>query len=297
VKSFEFWFYYHLPQILTVFLGTLTCSAVYQAAQAWRDVVKLDAQEQILSRSLLDPLVRRYMPKGEIMVHALRMRLQQAGMRDDGAMARYVRWRVTGLAIAAVVNTVLILAQAKFTTWIVYGGASLFFGYFGPEGYIDRTRQARQLQISEALPSLMDLMVLCLDVGLSVESAFERVTQEMRSLHPLMAEESALMVREIGAGLTFPQALKRMAERIGVEDLLTLARLISQASQLGASVAQALREYSDASLNKRMLSLDEKAGKISSMMVLPITVCMLPAVMIALLGPAVLNLIDILTQV
>ena len=159
--SYEFWFYYHLPQILAGTLGAMTCAGVYHAVQAWRDVVKLDAQEQLLSRSLLDPLVRRYMPKGEIMVHDLRMRLQQAGMRGDDAMARYVRWRVTGVATAVIVNTFLLLGQASFTTWVVYGGLSAFMGYFWPTMFQDAKKyvQGRDNDLKMLLKYQLDLQV------------------------------------------------------------------------------------------------------------------------------------------
>jgi tight adherence protein C len=293
----EFEFYNHLPHLLAIAfgLGILVCA--YKCIEAYNDAIKLDIKERFLARSLLDPLVEKYMPKSEIVVHNLRMNLQQAGLRGDNAMQVYVRWRVSGVAVAVAIIVLLVLTRSSLMSWAMYGGLSGLFGVLGPDVYLDRLKRERQARIAEALPSLMDLMVLCLDVGLSVEAAFERVTQEMRSLHPLMAEEAALMVREIGAGLTFPQALKRMAERIGVEDLLTLARLISQASQLGASVSTALREYSDASMTKRTLNLEERAGKIGSMMVLPITLCLLPATMVALLGPAVLSLMHTLSKV
>lgn len=112
-----------------------------------------------------------------------------------------------------------------------------------------------------------------------------------------MAEEAGIMVSEMGAGLTFPQALKRLAERVGVDDLTVLSRLISQASALGASVVKALREYSDASFEKRVLAMEEKAGKLSSQMVLPITVCLLPSLLIALVGPAGITLVQAFKRV
>lgn len=287
----------HKPQIIAGVVALFLCVVIFKAIQAYSDAVKLDTRERFLARRIVDPLIDRYVPKDDIVVHRLRMQLQQAGMRDAGASRRYVRWRLFcgAAAIAAVLFMVVTKASAVVLLFnlFVFGAA----GWFGPDIYVQRLVRARQELIADALPSLMDLMVLCLDVGLSVEASFERVTFEMRSLHPLMAEEASLMVGEMGAGLTFPQALNRMSERVGVEELVSLARLIAQASALGASVATALREYSEASMNRRMLSLDERAGKIGSMMVLPICMCMLPATMIALLGPAVISLIETFKQV
>jgi tight adherence protein C len=287
----------HKPQILAAVVAFFLCVVIFKAIQAYSDAVKLDTKERFIARRIIDPLVERYVPKNDIVVHRLRMQLQQAGLRDEGASRRYTRWRIfSGTGASAVL---LFLLVTKATPMVLLFNFFVFglVGWFGPDIYVQRLARERQEHIADALPSLMDLMVLCLDVGLSVEASFERVTFEMRSLHPLMAEEASMMVSEMGAGLTFPQSLTRMAERVGVEDLISLARLIAQASALGASVATALREYSEASMNKRMMSLDERAGKIGSLMVLPITLCMLPATMIALLGPAVVSLIKTFSQV
>lgn len=288
--SWNFFFinrFYLLGMLASLLVG---CFALYKTIQGWTDAIKLDAKERNIAQRFLDPLIEKYTPRTEIDIHKLHMALMQAGMRDAGAMRRYVTMRIVGLIVAAVIVFASIVTGSNFIHIVVYALLFTYIAYFAPDMYVQRSIRARQAQIADALPSLMDLMVLCLDVGLSIEASFERVTYEIRSVQPLMAEEAQLMMGEIGAGLTFPQALKRMSERIGLEDLIVLSRLISQASMLGASVATALREYSAAAFEKRLLSIDEKAGKISSMMVLPVTVCMLPAALIALIGPAVIML-------
>ena len=117
----------------------------------------------------------------------------------------------------------------------------------------------------------------------------ENIQNLFSNIEPLMADEAEVVTGEMSAGLTFPQALKRMADRVDLEELTTLARLINQASQLGASITQALREYSEAAFNKRMMSLEEHAGKISAMLVMPLTLCFLPACILAVIAPAIIR--------
>ena len=274
-------------------LALLAIASLYffrQFLLGWKDLQKLHKEEHFLRDRFLAPLVERVAPKDVIAIRQLRMQLVQAGFRDDNAIGRYTQARIAALAAAAVWTFCLVVSGTEASRLVLLSGLAFVSAMMGPESYLRRRAEARQQRVTRALPMLTDLMVLCLDVGLSVEASFERVTAEMRTMEPLMSDEASLMLSEMSAGLTFAQALRRMAERIGTEDLTTLSRLISQASLLGASVAQALREYAEASLVKRMLTLEERAGQISSMLTLPITACLLPAAMVALIGPSIILL-------
>lgn len=284
--------------VLLALVGVALVFFVVGTLRAWRDVVKLDKEQyRHLGQQMLRPMMERLAPQDEIAIRVLRLNLVRAGLRDEHAVERYVMLRMWALGAAALLTLGLVISGQDALHVLVVGGIFLAAAYKYPDFYVRGRMEKRQQQIGRALPSVIDLMVLCLDVGLSIEASFERVTMEMRSLEPLMAEEASVMLGEMGGGINFPQALKRMADRIGYEDLMTLARLISQASQMGASLSRALREYSDAAFQKRMIGLEEKAGKISSMMVLPVTLCMLPAALIALVAPAVLILVNVFQRV
>jgi tight adherence protein C len=287
----------NLTAVLLGFVGIALLIVLRLGTRAWRDVVSLE-QEQLrdVGTSIMRPVMQRLAPQDEISERRLRMQLVQAGFRDENAVRRYVIMRLVGLLLAALATVVLVASGQDALRVLVVGGILLYVAYIYPDIYLTRTIAARQERIARALPSTIDLMVLCLDVGLSIEASFERVTLEMRDLEPLMADEAAQMLSEMGAGLSFPAALKRLSERIGLEELLSLARLISQASALGASLSHALREYSDQAYTKRMIGLEEKAGKISSLMVLPVTLCMLPAALLALVAPAALMLVRTFKQ-
>lgn len=274
-------------------IGVILLTIVYfarNAVAAWQDAIKLDREERGLFQRMVEPMVARLGPRTEIAERELRLLLQRAGLRDEGDIRRFGYIRLACLGGGVGLAILYDFTGADLTQSLGAIVMMLIVGFKAPDFWLNSTIAERQGRIARALPNMVDLMVLCLDVGLSVEAAFERVALEMRSMEPLMAEEAALMVSEVGAGITFPQALRRMAERIGLEDLITLSRLINQAAQLGASIAVAMREYSEASFQKRLLTLEENAGKISSMMVLPVTCCMLPATMIAMIGPAILML-------
>lgn len=281
----------HANYVLATMVGLVLLWAYHNMTTAVRDVERLSREQGNLGTRVLRPLLDRIRPRDDIAIRKLRHELMQAGYRDDSALERYTMIRLLGIGAVVPVMLFLYVGGAEPLRFLLFAGATGYTGFLAPDIYFARKRRERQARLARALPPMIDIMVLCLEVGLSIEASFERVAMEMRSMEPLMAEEASLMVTEMGAGLTFPQALKRLAERVGVDDLTILSRLISQAAQLGASVVKALREYSDASYEKRVLAMEERAGKLSSQMVMPITVCLLPSLMIALIGPAAITLV------
>lgn len=284
MKTFSPIYYYYLGVAL---VAVAMLVSVRWAVRSWLDASKLEGEEQGMAARLLNPLLQRVGPRSDIAIRQLKAQLQMAGMRDDAGVQRFTMMRFGSLFCAVLLIGVMKVMEVEAAQLVVFGGGLILLGIQFPV-YVLRGRiAARQERIARALPSMIDLMVLCLDVGLSIESAFERVTFEIRTIEPLLGEEAAMMSGEISAGLTFSQALRRMADRIGLEELITLARLLGQANSLGASVATALREYSEASFTRRILGLEERAGKITAWMIMPVTICMLPAALLALGGPAV----------
>ncbi len=273
--------------------GVMAAAAVVlrRAVGEYRRAVKLDTLERSAAQRLISPIAAMFAPQNEKEAQDLRVRLVLAGLREDDAVKTFNYSRAMCQLAALCVTLVLSLTGMAPGVLAILAVGLFYVAYKAPLMWLGQAIVARQARIERALPALIDLMVLCLDVGLSVESAFEKVTHEMQSMEPLMAEEARQMMNEMGAGVTFPQALKRMADRCGVDELITMARLISQASGLGASITTTLREYSEAAASKRILLLEEKAGKVNAYLVLPLVACLLPASILALIGPAVLTLI------
>jgi tight adherence protein C len=270
--------------------GLGAVSFIRIAMVAWQDAVKLDGEERSTVQRLLNPLAAGLAPQTEIQIRAARLRLARAGFNGEHALRSFMLIRAAAIVAAFLLVLFMWGFGARPLVFAVVSCVGAFAGLRGPDWFIDKQVTERKHRLGRALPVTIDLMVLCLDVGLSIEAAFDKVTTEVRSIEPLMSDEAAVVTKEMGAGLTFPQSLKRMADRVDLEELTTLARLINQASQLGASITQALREYSEAAFTKRMLALEEHAGKISAYLVLPLTICLLPACLLALMGPAIIKI-------
>src|SRR5262249_5315063 len=141
------------------------------------------------------------------------------------------------------------------------------------------------------LPSAVDLLVTCLDAGLALDGAVARVAQDLAHSEPIVAEELKITAGEFEAGVALPDALRRLARRVGTDDLAAMCGVVAQASTLGAPIAQTLREYALASRKQRISMLEERAGKLSTRLTLPLALCLLPAALLIILGPAVVQLL------
>ena len=290
------WVMTHQSWIVTGGVALMLLLVLGAAQRAWRQVLRLDNAAEVLQGALVRPIYQQLMPRTPEEERSLRGRLSQAGYYDDDAVRRYLMGRIAALVGAVGLGLFIWLVEGTTFNPLFLILGFLGLAWFLPNLWLDRLIGQRQQRISRVLPSVVDLLVLCLDVGLSLDSAFARVTEEIRSMEPLMADEAQFMRGEMQAGLTFSQALKRMAERVDLEELINLARLIGQATDLGTSITNALREYAEQSFQKRVLALEEFAGKVSAKLVMPLTMCFLPAVMIALVGPSIIKLGSVFGQ-
>jgi tight adherence protein C len=178
-------------------------------------------------------------------------------------------------------------------------GASLVFwalalsgvGLYAPRSFIDRRAEARRAQLEREFPDVLDLLVVCMEAGLGLESAFVRVAHEMRESHPRIAEEFARVSEELRAGRGRAEALRAMAERAGVTGVTSFAALVIQTEALGVSVGQTLRTYSGEMRETRFLKAEERAMRIPVLMTVPLIACILPVIITALLLPPVIDVI------
>jgi tight adherence protein C len=138
---------------------------------------------------------------------------------------------------------------------------------------------------------MLDLLVTCLDAGLNLEQALGRVSVRTHNDDGVLAGEIRTTLDEIRAGLTIDLAFRRLAARAGYSEVQNLAALITQATALGANLGDALREHAKTMRHHRMVFLEEQAGKANAKLTLPLTICLLPSVLVLLLGPAVLMIV------
>ena len=225
---------------------------------------------------------------------ALRSRLVAAGYDSEDAARTYSVVRlgmVMGLPLLLFALMWLLgMRPSVFRLYLVGAGAALL-GLYLPSIFIRRRTAARQQEILNGFPDALDLLLVCVEAGLGLESAFSRVGEEMTESHPLLAQQFGAAVLELRAGRSHEDALRRMAERSGSEDIRGFATLLVQSTKLGSSIAQTLRIYSSEMRERRRLRAEEKAHRLPVLLSVPLVCFMLPSMIGVLMLPAALRVI------
>ena len=162
-------------------------------------------------------------------------------------------------------------------------------GLYLPNIFIRAKADRRQRDIINGFPDALDLMLVCVEAGLGLEAAFARVGQEMTTSHPLLAEQLGTVVLELRAGRSREDALRRMADRAGADEIRAFATLLIQSTKLGSSVAQTLRIYASDMRERRRMRAEEKAHRLPVLLSIPLVACMLPVMIGVLMLPAVIR--------
>jgi len=164
-------------------------------------------------------------------------------------------------------------------------------GLYFPSIFIAAKADRRQRDIINGFPDALDLMLVCVEAGLGMDSAFARVGMEMTTSHPKLAEQFGAVVLELRAGRSHEDALRRMADRAGAEEIRAFATLLIQSSKLGSSIAQTLRVYAAEMRERRRMRAEEKAHRLPVLLSLPLVGCMLPVMIGVLMLPAIIRVI------
>jgi tight adherence protein C len=224
----------------------------------------------------------------------LRRDLSEAGFDSPLAPIYIV---VIRFSLAVGLPLFFITAQ-QFSSKPVAGPALILFsimlaslGLFGPAALLGRRIRARQIQLEDEFPDALDLMVVCVEAGLSLEAAFVRVSQEIEGSRPMIADALRRVTEEWQAGRARSDALRAMASRVNTENVKAFAALLIQTDSLGTSIAQSLRTFSTEMRQTRFLKAEEKAMRIPVLMTIPLVVCILPVIVTALMLPAAIDVI------
>ena len=169
--------------------------------------------------------------------------------------------------------------------------ASAAAGLYFPALFVRAKADRRQRTIVNGFPDALDLMLVCVEAGLGLEAAFARVGAEMTVSHPLLAEQFGTVVLELRAGRSREDALRRMADRAGVDEIRAFATLLIQSTKLGSSISQTLRIYAAEMREKRRMRAEEKAHRLPVLLSIPLVACMLPVMIGVLMLPAVIRVI------
>jgi len=214
-------------------------------------------------------------------------KLVQAGFDTPTAPATYFFSRV----VSFVILPVLAIAFGPRTSFFVYVlsiGFAVFAGWIIPMGFLDRLVRQRQEKIRRSVPDALDLMVVCVEAGVSLDAAILRVGREMIMLHPELSAEFLTMNRRMNAGMRREEALHGLYQRTGVEELRALGSNMIQSEKWGTSIAKVLRVYSEALRRKRRQTAEKKAAVAATKMIFPLALFILPALFAVIGGPAAL---------
>jgi tight adherence protein C len=227
----------------------------------------------------------------------VRLRLIQAGFREQSALPIFLGVRVGGallLFIYGVLGGAAIELSGSLSMLLGFVGAAS--GWVVPDFLVSSRIARRQKEMQKALPDAVDLLVICVEAGLGLNQAFQRVAIEMRHLTELLTIEIAQMNMEVRAGTPRDQALMALAERTGLPDLRSLATMLIQTERFGTSIADSLRIHSDTMRTKRQQRAEEQAAKTTIKMVFPLGICIFPALFVVALGPAVIGIFQTFSQ-
>jgi tight adherence protein C len=232
--------------------------------------------------------VERRLPKSAKEMSRLRRRFALAGHRWAGGPAVLVITELVAPVILGGLPLVLI-GRTPFG-WLT-AGVGAVLGFMGPGLWLDWKVEARKMRIRDALPDTLDLLVVCLEAGSSVDQAIVKSTGELEIAYPDIAEELRTIMTEVRAGKSRNEAFKGFAQRTKLDEARALATMLVQTERFGTSVAQALRAHADSVRTQRRQRAEERAAKIAVKLVFPLVIFLFPALYVVLLGPAVLEVI------
>ena len=198
------------------------------------------------------------------------------------------------VAIPSMVITACFILNRGITDFALFGMIGVAVGFYLPRYALHKKTVGRQQRITWGLADAMDLMVVAVEAGLGLNAALNRVSEELKTLHPDMHGELELVNLEIRVGRSREEALRNLAERTGVEDIRSFVALLIQADRYGSSIAKAVRIFAESLRTKRRQRAEQIAQKAALKLLFPLTCFLFPVIILVVLGPALLNLYDVL---
>jgi tight adherence protein C len=242
------------------------------------------------AQRVIEYTTKHYSSDNSDEMKVLRRRMIQAGIYEPRAVAYFFLCRTAlALGLAGLVFFLAPTAEGSSVLWMLIGMAGIG-GYVAPSMYIDRRIKARKAEHQAGFPDFMDLLVVCADAGLSMEAALDRVGRELGDSYPSLTANIHMTNLEIRAGRTMSDALEHLGDRLGVEEARSFATLIQQSEELGSSVTEALRVYSDDMRHKRLSRAEEKAYSLPAKLAVPMMVCIFPVLFVVILLPVIIRL-------
>ena len=264
-----------------------------------KSTIALD-QENLtqLARFALPALGAPLMPEDNVERTCLQARLMHAGLYSRQAMVLFLGVKMLLILAPPLLGVALgILGVLPIRNGLIFGALFGISGMIGPSFWLDHRKKKRQTSFRRALPDALDVLVICMEGGLSLQAALRRVAGELQTAHPLLSNELNIVQRQMQLGRSTGEAMRQFADRADLEELRGLASVIIQAERFGASLVKSLRVHADALRYKRLLSAEEKAQKAAIKMLFPTVLCIFPGIFIVILGPAAIQIMDLFRNI
>jgi len=237
------------------------------------------------AQRLLDRTTKHYSSMDDKNMKMLRQRLVQAGIFDARAVGFFFLLRgILAVGLGGLGFVMVPLMGYASLQWPLVGVLGLF-GYLAPSLALDRAVAARRQEYRAGFPDMMDLLVVCADAGLGMAAAFERVGRELGESYPNLSANIHMANLEIRAGRTMSEALDHFGDRLGLAEVRSFATLIQQSDELGSSITDALRVYSEDMRHKRLSTAEEKAYALPAKLSMPLMICVFPVLFVVILLP------------
>lgn len=227
----------------------------------------------------------RLLPKSQAEVSITQQRLIRAGYRRESALKNFYGAKVLVPLILCIAITVTGLGRSS--SFVIYLLA-LGVGFLAPDFWLGRRISKRQTAIRRGLPDVLDLLIICIEAGQSLDQATKRTSEELRLAQPAITDELGIVVLEQRAGRARTDAWKNFADRTGVDSVRNLVSVLVQSEQFGTSAAKTLRIHSDTLRTQRRQKVEEQAAKTTVKLVFPLVFFIFPSLFLVTLGPALI---------
>lgn len=247
----------------------------------------------------LDKFATFLEPQDQTAFSATQMKLVQAGYKQKSAV-RTFHFAQFALALGLLFLGIMVVlvridsatTQSTLLTILIPAGA----GYYLPNYWVERRRQTRQTNLMEGFPDALDLMLVCVEAGQSLDQSILRVSDEIKPGFPDLAEEFAIVANEMKAGKDRVNVLRDMAERAGSQDISAFVTVLIQSASFGTSISDALRVYAAEMRDKRVMRAEEKANVLPTKLTLGTMMFTLPPLLIILIGPSIYDIVVLMGE-
>lgn len=248
--------------------------------------------------TLIGPVAHWLIPSSDIERSGTMRRLVHAGYRAPNTLETYylIKALLTISLPAIAVFVTRFFPEMSGNMIVLTAGIAAMVGMIGPGYVLDKLVSRRMKALRDGFPDALDLLVVCVESGLGLAAAIERVGREIGVSHSELGTELALVNAEMRAGVDRSKALRNLADRTGLEDIRGLVSMLIQAMRFGTSIADTLRIYSEEFRDRRMQKAEEIAATIGTRLIFPLVFCLFPSFFTVAIGPAVMRFIDVFAQ-